>query len=116
MVRFFFKKCETVYLTKTFHWIQTVSPMLVAKDKKTYNIGENPTIILYTYYYIFNRHAGTPKQRRQNTHGGLGYITQLLCPTIYWVWDNSVQMFGIGFKYFLVDRSQSREEGSIYYQ
>ena len=30
-----------------------------------YNIGEKPTVILYTY---INRHAGTPeKQRRQNS-------------------------------------------------
>ena len=29
-----------------------------------YNIGEKPTVILYTY---INRHAGTPeKQRKQN--------------------------------------------------
>ena len=31
-----------------------------------YNIGEKPTVILYTYI-IINRHAGTPeKQRKQN--------------------------------------------------
>ena len=30
-----------------------------------YNIGEKPTVILYTY---INRHAGTPeKQRKQNS-------------------------------------------------
>ena len=30
-----------------------------------YNIGEKPTVILYTY---INRHAGTPeKQRRKNS-------------------------------------------------
>ena len=30
-----------------------------------FNIGEKPTVILYTY---INRHAGTPeKQRRQNS-------------------------------------------------
>ena len=30
-----------------------------------YNIGEKPTVILYSY---INRHAGTPdKQRRQNS-------------------------------------------------
>ena len=30
-----------------------------------YNIGEKPTVILYTY---INRHAGTPeKKRRQNS-------------------------------------------------
>ena len=30
-----------------------------------YNIGEKPTVVLYTY---INRHAGTPKkQRRQNS-------------------------------------------------
>ena len=31
-----------------------------------YNIGEKPTVILYTY---INRHAGTPeKQRKQKVH------------------------------------------------
>ena len=28
-----------------------------------YNIGEKPTVILYTYYYI-NHHVGTPKQKQ----------------------------------------------------
>ena len=35
-----------------------------------YNVGEKPTVILYTY--IINRHAGTPdkkrKQNRNNVH------------------------------------------------
>ena len=37
-----------------------------------YNIGEKPTVVLYTY---INRHAGTPeKQRRQNsTSSNIGY-------------------------------------------
>ena len=29
-----------------------------------YNIGETPTVILYTY---INRHAGTPKPQSRNT-------------------------------------------------
>ena len=38
---------------------------LVVTLGQQYNIGEKPTVILYTY---INRHAGTPaKQRRQNS-------------------------------------------------
>ena len=29
-----------------------------------YNIGEKPTVILYTYY-IINRYAGTPEKQRK---------------------------------------------------
>ena len=37
-----------------------------------YNIGEKPTVILYTY---INRHAGTPeKQRRQNSTSNMEVI------------------------------------------
>ena len=39
--------------------------MVVTLLGQQYNIGEKPTVILYTY---INRHAGTPeKQRRQNS-------------------------------------------------
>ena len=31
-----------------------------------YNIGEEPTVILYTYY--INRHAGTPEKQRKQKH------------------------------------------------
>ena len=32
-----------------------------------YNVGEKPTVILYTYTLIINRHAGTPdKKQKQN--------------------------------------------------
>ena len=32
-----------------------------------YNIGERPTVILYTYI-IINRHAGTPKKQRKQKY------------------------------------------------
>ena len=39
--------------------------MVVVTLSQQYNIGEKPTVILYTY---INRHAGTPeKQQRQNS-------------------------------------------------
>ena len=42
----------------------TGSPIVVTLGQQ-YNIGEKPTVILYTY---INRHAGTQeKQRRQNS-------------------------------------------------
>ena len=38
---------------------------MVVTFGQQYNIGEKPTVILYSY---INRHAGTPdKQRRQNS-------------------------------------------------
>ena len=41
-----------------------------------YNIGEKPTVILYTY---INRRAGTPeKQRRQNSTSSIIFISDLL--------------------------------------
>ena len=43
-----------------------------------YNIGEKPTVILYTY---INRHAGTPeKQRRQKSiSSNMVVIVELYC-------------------------------------
>ena len=40
------------------HGIQTGSPMEITLGQQ-YNVGEKPTVILYTY---INRHAGTPEK------------------------------------------------------
>ena len=51
------------------HGVQTGSPMEITLGQQ-YNVGEKPTVILYTY---INRHAGTPgktvktKQRQCST-------------------------------------------------
>ena len=47
-----------------------------------YNVGEKPTVILYTY---INRHAGTPeKQRRQNsTSSNMAVIIYCYIPVGY---------------------------------
>ena len=37
----------------------------VVTSGQQYNIGENPTVILYTYY--INPYAGTPKPQSRNT-------------------------------------------------
>ena len=43
-----------------------------------YNVGEKPTIILYTYY--INRHAGTPeKQRKKQKQKKTWYIVIIYC-------------------------------------
>ena len=42
-----------------------------------YNIGEKPTVILYTY---INPHAGTPeKQRRQNSTSSSNMVVIIYC-------------------------------------
>ena len=49
--------------TKPFHGISTGSPVVITLDQQ-YNVGEKPTVILYT---CMNRHAGTPdKKQKQN--------------------------------------------------
>ena len=49
---------------KTSSWHLNGFPMVVTLGQQ-YNIGEKPTVILYSY---INRHAGTPdKQRRQKS-------------------------------------------------
>ena len=49
---------------KTSSWHSNDSPLTVTLGQQ-YNIGEKPTVILYTY---INRHAGTPeKQRRRKS-------------------------------------------------
>ena len=48
---------------ETSSWHLNGSPMEITLGQQ-YNIGEKPTVILYTY---INRHAGTPeKQSKQN--------------------------------------------------
>ena len=57
-------KCQNVWVgskaanTKSLHGIQTGSPMQITLGQQ-YNVGEKPTVILYTY---INRHAGTPEK------------------------------------------------------
>ena len=41
---------------KTSSWYQTGSPIVITSGQQ-YNIGEKPSVILYTY---INLHAGTP--------------------------------------------------------
>ena len=56
------KGCK--YKTSSWHLNGFLYDMIVTLDQQ-YNIGEKPTVILYTY---INRHAGTPeKQRRQKS-------------------------------------------------
>ena len=51
------------YKDKTSSWHLNRFPMVV-KLGQQYNIGEKPTVMLYTY---INRHAGTPDKTR-HTH------------------------------------------------
>ena len=44
--------------TKPLYGIKTGSPMEITLDQQ-YNVGEKPTVMLYTY---INRHAGTPEK------------------------------------------------------
>ena len=44
--------------------------MVVTLDQQ-YNIGEKPTVILYTY---INRHAGTPNKTAKNTTSNMAVI------------------------------------------
>ena len=47
--------------------------VLLSESIKQYNIGEKPTVRLYTYY--IDRHAGTPKPQSRNTVSlGVQYI------------------------------------------
>ena len=46
---------------KTSSWHSNGSPIMVVTLGQQYNIGEKPTVILYTY---INRHAGTPEKQR----------------------------------------------------
>ena len=38
--------------------------MVVTLSQQQYNVGEKPTVLLYTY--ITNRHAGTPEKQKKN--------------------------------------------------
>ena len=44
---------------KTSSWHSNGFPMVVILGQQQYNVGEKPTVMLYTY---INRHAGTPKK------------------------------------------------------
>ena len=51
---------------------------MVVTLSQQYNIGEKPTLILYTYY--INRHAGTPeKQRKNKEQNKTWYIVIIYC-------------------------------------
>ena len=50
--------------TKHLHGIWTGSPMVITLGRQ-YNVGEKPTVILYTY---INRHAGTPTKGKTNQY------------------------------------------------
>ena len=41
-----------------------------------YNIGEKPTVILYTY---FNRHAGTPEKQRSQKNTSSNMVVIIYC-------------------------------------
>ena len=61
---------------KLLHGIYTGSPMVVTLDQQ-YNIGEKPTVILYTY---IDRHAGTPeKQRKQHCSTSSNMVVIIYC-------------------------------------
>ena len=49
--------------TKLLHGIQTSSSPMVVTLGQQYNVGEKPTVMLYTY---MNPHAGTPDQKKCN--------------------------------------------------
>ena len=60
-------KNTTTINTKPLHGIETGSPMVVTLGQQ-YNIGEKPTVILYTY---INRHGGTPERQRKYIYSSL---------------------------------------------
>ena len=47
--------------------------VLIVTLGQQYNVGEKPTVILYTYY--INRHAGTPDKTRIKDTMSLDYIS-----------------------------------------
>ena len=53
-----FRWDRRLHIQNLFMAFETSSPMVVTLGQQ-YNVGEKPTVILYTYTYI-NRHAGTP--------------------------------------------------------
>ena len=54
----------------------------VVTSGQQYNIGEKPTVILYTY---INRHAGTPKPQQRNTVNlGKQYILTKSSGLVIW--------------------------------
>ena len=67
------------YKYNTSSWHLTGSPMVVTLGQQ-YNIGEKPTVILYTY--SSNRHAGTPEKQRKKQNKikhGTYYIVIIYC-------------------------------------
>ena len=48
------------YKDKPLHSISSGSPMVVTSNQQ-YNVGENPTVVLYAY---INRHAATPNKTK----------------------------------------------------
>ena len=70
ILRAMHSSCSVVNTENSFRWDhrlqsqnlfmafnQSGSPMVVTLGQQN-NIGEKPTVILYTYYIIINRHAG----------------------------------------------------------
>ena len=55
------KGCK--YKTSSFMAFKRVSLMVITLGQQ-YNLGEKPTVILYTY---INRHAGTPDKNKTKT-------------------------------------------------
>ena len=50
---------------KPLHDISRGSPMMVVTLGQQFNIGEKPTVTLYTY---IDRHAATPEKQRKQKH------------------------------------------------
>ena len=55
-----------------------------------YNVGEKPTVILYTY---INRHAGPPEKHQKQNRNNVVHGTFNM-PTSYqwWVWEREANM------------------------
>ena len=67
-----------------------------------YNIGEKPTVILYTYY--MNRHVWTPEKQRKQKHCGTSsnmvvitycYILVIDCEDEVTTWYYSTQLIEV---------------------
>ena len=71
---------------KTSSWHLIVSSMVVTLGQQD-NVGEKPTIIQYTYYYI-NHHAGTPSKTK------IKYTMSL----------DTAQFFYVGFLRYIISK------------
>ena len=49
---------------------------MVVKLGQQYNIGEKPTVVLYTY---INRHAGTPAKQREQNNTSSNMVVIIYC-------------------------------------